>query len=372
MATINDMKIIEYTTTVLYEPNSWKIWVSQRINNTKEYYGRWQSPGGHIEETDMSIRHAAQREILEETGIRIEMNDLKYWRTEHYHRTNEWRIVHCFRAMTERIPERIEPWEMSDWKLENIKTILANSSVIPSLIATLTKEQQIETSIIVIDGTCGAGKTTLVKECKEYLKEKGLKVKVLNESFITKDSCERLKKYGENLKKYKKQELGREEFRKETIEWEKWIRDNWMTQTYECMAFGKKPDVILMDRSLISTKLFMKTMEKGKYFREEDTQEVSKNYKHWEGLLREALVILWNTPIEETIKRLNFRGRPGEEDVEYFQTLAETCQENAISTYPNIKVITRETNIPQNKLKYFISDIINEKEILQRIRTYYK
>jgi thymidylate kinase/8-oxo-dGTP pyrophosphatase MutT (NUDIX family) len=371
MATINEMKIIQYTTTVLYKTNSWKIWVSQRINVDKEYYEQWQSPGGHVEEIDISIRHAAQREILEETGIKIEMNDLEYWRTEHYHRINEWRIVHCFRAMTDKIPEQTEPGEMSEWKLVDIKTIL-NNSIIPSLRDTLTKEQQIETSIIMIDGTCGAGKTTLVKECEKYLKRKGLEVKVLNESFITEDSCEGLKKYGENLKKYKGQELGREEFRKETIKWEEWIRDNWMTQIYDCMAFGKKPDVILMDRNLISTKFFMKTMEKGEYFEKEDTQEISKNYKYWEELFKEALVILWNTPIEETIKRLNFRGRPGEEDLEYFKTLAKTYQENAINIYPNIKVITRETNIPPNKLKYFISDIINEKKIYQRIRAYYK
>ncbi|CAG8815881.1 21002_t:CDS:1, partial [Dentiscutata erythropus] len=65
--------------------------------------------------------------------------------------------------------------------------------------------------------------------CKEYLERKGLRVKVLNESFITEDSFGGLKKYGENLKKFRKQELDREQFQKETIEWEKLIRDNWIT-----------------------------------------------------------------------------------------------------------------------------------------------
>src|SRR6185436_11688253 len=96
----------------------------------------------------------------------------------------------------------------------------------------------------------------------------------------------------------------------------KWIRDNWMTQIYNCIAFEEKTDVILMDRNLSSTRAFMKTMEKGEYFEKEDIQEICKNYKPWERLFREALVILWNTPIEETIKRLNFRGRLGEEDLE--------------------------------------------------------
>jgi ADP-ribose pyrophosphatase YjhB (NUDIX family) len=220
MKTINEMKIIEYTTTVLYEPNSWKIWVSQRLNYNKEYYEQWQTPGGKIEETDITKRHAAQREILEETGIKIKLNELKYWRTENYHCGNQWRIVHCFRAITTSIPELTEPWEMSEWELKDIKTVLTNRTVIPSVKDTLIKEQQIETSIIMIDGTCGAGKTTLVKECERYLREKGIRIRVLNESFITEDSGEGLKKYGENLQKFKNKKLEKEEFRKETIKWE--------------------------------------------------------------------------------------------------------------------------------------------------------
>ena len=58
--------------------------------------------------------------------------------------------------------------------------------------------------------------------------------------------------------------------------------------------------------------------------------------------------------------------------MKYFKTLAKTYQENIINIYPNVKVITRETNISKDKLEDYISDIINEKEIFQRIRTYYK
>jgi 8-oxo-dGTP pyrophosphatase MutT (NUDIX family) len=37
--------------------------------------GRWLQPGGHVESTDVSLRAAAAREVLEETGIEVEEDD---------------------------------------------------------------------------------------------------------------------------------------------------------------------------------------------------------------------------------------------------------------------------------------------------------
>ena len=99
MTTINELKIIEYTTVILHAPSDMlteKIWISKRINKNKEFYGHYQTPGGHVEKSDVSAKHAAQREVLEETGIHLKLKDLTYWRTEHYFKGNkEWRIVHC-------------------------------------------------------------------------------------------------------------------------------------------------------------------------------------------------------------------------------------------------------------------------------------
>src|SRR5262245_30141822 len=106
---MNELKIIEYTTTVLYEPNTWKIWISKRNNPDKEFYECWQSPGGYIEDTNVITKQVAQREILEETGIEIKMDELQYWKTEHYYKDNKWRIVYCYRTTTHQIPELTEP-----------------------------------------------------------------------------------------------------------------------------------------------------------------------------------------------------------------------------------------------------------------------
>jgi 8-oxo-dGTP pyrophosphatase MutT (NUDIX family) len=37
--------------------------------------GRWLQPGGHVEAGDMSLRDAAAREVIEETGIEVEHDD---------------------------------------------------------------------------------------------------------------------------------------------------------------------------------------------------------------------------------------------------------------------------------------------------------
>ncbi|RHZ69292.1 hypothetical protein Glove_285g3 [Diversispora epigaea] len=93
MSTLNKIKIIEYTTTVLYDKKTKKIWVSKRTNPDKEFYEHWQSPGGHVEESDISAKWAARREVFEETGIYLKLEELNYWKTQHYYKENQWRIV---------------------------------------------------------------------------------------------------------------------------------------------------------------------------------------------------------------------------------------------------------------------------------------
>ncbi|RHZ82225.1 hypothetical protein Glove_110g92 [Diversispora epigaea] len=88
MSTLNKIKIIEYTTTVLYDKKTKKIWVSKRTNPDKEFYKHWQSPGGHVEESDISTKWAARREVFEETGIYLKLEELNYWRTQHYYIRN--------------------------------------------------------------------------------------------------------------------------------------------------------------------------------------------------------------------------------------------------------------------------------------------
>ncbi|RHZ52810.1 hypothetical protein Glove_457g8 [Diversispora epigaea] len=210
MSTLNKIKIIEYTTTVLYDRKTKKIWVSKRTNPDKEFYEHWQSPGGHVEESDISTKWAARREVFEETGIYLKLEELNYWRTQHYYKEDQWRIVHCYKAEIKGIPNLTEPQEMTHWELKKSKEIL-KGSMIDSLKDIIRYPKENETKIIIIEGSCGAGKSTLAKKCKEYYKKQGLLTTLIDESFITQDPEQKLKKYAENLEKYKKNEITKEQ-----------------------------------------------------------------------------------------------------------------------------------------------------------------
>jgi 8-oxo-dGTP pyrophosphatase MutT (NUDIX family) len=220
MTTINELKIIEYTTTVLHGPSNMtteKVWISKRINPEKEFYNYYQTPGGHVEKTDVSAKHAAQREVLEETGIHLDLKELKYWRTEHYFREDkEWRIVHCYKARTGEKPKLTEPEEMTEWKLKEFKKLIGKP-LIDSVRDTLKKKQQVETRIIVVEGTCKVGKTTFVKKCKEQLKKQKLSVEIINETFITQDLEKRMIKYGDSIEKYRNNEITKEQMRERQL-----------------------------------------------------------------------------------------------------------------------------------------------------------
>ncbi|RHZ86637.1 hypothetical protein Glove_48g169 [Diversispora epigaea] len=84
MEDLNNIKIKEYVSIILRRPNIPKIWVNKRINPNKEFYKHWQCPGGHVEDTNISTKHAALRKVLEETGIQPELEELEYMRTNHY------------------------------------------------------------------------------------------------------------------------------------------------------------------------------------------------------------------------------------------------------------------------------------------------
>ncbi|RHZ82224.1 hypothetical protein Glove_110g91 [Diversispora epigaea] len=258
------------------------------------------------------------------------------------YKEDQWRIVHCYKAEIKGIPNLTEPQEMTHWELKKSKEIL-KGPIIDSLKDIIRYPKENETKIIIIEGSCGAGKSTLAKKCKEYYKKQGLLTTLIDESFITQDSEQKLKKYAENLEKYRKNEITKEQMELLAIEWEKEIRDKWI--------------------NLWSTIIFMKNMIKEGFFTEESLVKITENYKYWRFFTREALVIWWNTPTEEIIKRLIKRNRGGEGDLEYFRNLIKTYKEYMPEVYQNIKIINRETLVTIEELDELLPEILNEKKI---------
>jgi len=111
----------------------------------------------------------------------------------------------------------------------------------------------------------------------------------------------------------------------------------------------------------------MKLMEKEGFFTKERQKEISRNYKNWSWLIRESLIIWWKTPVEETIKRVEKRGRAGEENLEYYKRLNEVYEELMLKIFPNLKVITRETLLTTDQVEELIPNLLNEK-IYRRVR----
>lgn len=357
MQNLNNTIIKEYVSIILYK-KPLEVWINKRINPHKEFYQHWQCPGGHVETTDISARHAAQREMMEETGLQIKLQDLDYIRTNHYSRRNEWRIVHCYFLQTNEKPMLREPKEMTTWKLKNINEIW-NEPMIDSL-KDAFKGRQKQTQKIMIEGNCGAGKSTLVQILKEYYENKGKTVELMDEAFITQDPQERIVNYGNHLKKYQENEITQEQMIKEAVKLENWIRNEWMKQIYQFTIKENKPDILLVDRNLFSTIIFMKLMNEEGIYPKEDLQITCKNYKYWEFWKREAKIIWWKTPTEESLKRLISRGRAGEQNLEYYKNLDRVYEENMLNIYPNVEVITRETLLSKDKLKEVIPLMIKE------------
>src|SRR5215216_5531540 len=192
---IYTQETIEYASIIVYKNKPEHTWISKRVKydeRLEDFFQHWQCPGGHMELGDISARHAAQRELCEETGIKVKMNKLRYIRTDHYYVNNEWRMVHCYHLKTKEKPELTEDG-MTEWELKKLWKI-PNEPMIDSL-RDAFKPTQNEVKVIIIEGTCGAGKTTFVRKCKQYLEGKGRTVEVMDESFITKDPNERLAKY---------------------------------------------------------------------------------------------------------------------------------------------------------------------------------
>ncbi|RHZ86484.1 hypothetical protein Glove_50g21 [Diversispora epigaea] len=248
---------------------------------------------------------------------------------------------------------------MTNWQLKKIKEVQKEPVI--DFLKDAFKGRQHKTKIIMIEGSCETEKSTFVEKCKKYLTRYKKTVEILDELFITKDSSKRIINYGSSLKKYKEKKITKEQIEEIAIELKEWIRDKWMKQIFEFYTRDRKPSILLMDRNLFSTLIFMKLMEEERFFSKEKQKE------SW--LIRESLVIWWKTPVEKTIKRIEKQGRTGEEDLKYYKNLDEVYRKLIYSEELDIEQIHfGYNNMPPTKRRKTDEETITGRYNLKRVK----
>ena len=134
-------KVIEYVSIIL-ENEEGKLWISRRNNPDKIMYGKYQCPGGHIE--DESRLNAVVRELHEETNL-IPNDTLKMefeyaFNVQNDIYDNGLRKVYVYSMTTDQIPINCEPNKHDDWILLELND-LALLPVIESLDKYLSRQK---------------------------------------------------------------------------------------------------------------------------------------------------------------------------------------------------------------------------------------
>ena len=99
-----------------------RCYVSQRVN-TANFEGKWQFAGGKLEPNENPI-DGGVREVLEETGLRIGAERLRYVGPIMGDPTTYICYVYAVDLNEAEVPQRTED-KMTDWQLLNPSEILA-------------------------------------------------------------------------------------------------------------------------------------------------------------------------------------------------------------------------------------------------------
>jgi len=377
---------IKYSTVILMNTQD-QFWISQRLDINKGAYLSWQCPGGKMElEDDNNPLLCAKRETEEETGINI-LQDITgktiFVNKYHYYGIYEGKeskiTFYVYIHKTILTPQRKETTN-SEWKAVTIKQLM-ELSIIQSM-----REQ------IIIEGIIGSGKTTLVKIIEEKLTHFGgnrnqVKVKIMPEVVLS-DRCKTtLQQYYEIIEKVEEnQEPLEEENLKAELEYyaikiQTMIKELYMIEYSNIIKevfMGIKYDYIIHDRTLLSTKIFMKLMIEKGYISELDYEFITRDYGNYERFLNQnSIAIYHNTNIEISNQRIISRGRNFEKakqiqgynrdlQDEYDKMIPTLYQEfNIIGYCKNNVPLNRDTGIPisthKNKIWYKIKDHFNKK-----------
>ena len=133
-----------YVMNILYTDQG--IYLSKRIQPNKEMYKMWQVPGGKVEKEETS-KQATLRETLEETGIMLNGEDLKYLFNDPEYNCD----VYATKLLPDQVPQQTEPTKQGPWNIfalkeyqklaQNERTTPTHTKYINEIIKDLTEEE---------------------------------------------------------------------------------------------------------------------------------------------------------------------------------------------------------------------------------------
>jgi 8-oxo-dGTP diphosphatase len=125
-------KINLATETYVIKDN--KVLMFQRSENSSKFPGYWTVPGGHIDSKEDAMQGAI-REIYEETGIKVETDDIKLKAVtlNHHEDRGEVWVSFVFLATIKEKQEVKEVDEEGNSKWIDIKELLTMENVFPPL-----------------------------------------------------------------------------------------------------------------------------------------------------------------------------------------------------------------------------------------------
>jgi ADP-ribose pyrophosphatase YjhB (NUDIX family) len=104
------------------------MYLSKRIDTSKMYYFRHQTPGGTIKYNETPIE-ACIRKTEEETDIKLKKNRIKYITTEV---NKEGYILELYTTELKESeePKRCKPSDNTEWKLHKIRNIFKKDTIV--------------------------------------------------------------------------------------------------------------------------------------------------------------------------------------------------------------------------------------------------
>ena len=345
------------------------LWLSERINEKGTMHGMYNCPGGHIY-TDETEEEALIRETFEETALNLNNENTTRKICTHViynneNRDNGLKVVHIYELVTSSELKNTETEKLGPWKQYTFREVL-ELPVIDSVkeyvrrkVSQLLRYKR----FIIVEGTVGAGKSTLIEEFispmwSEKLREE---VKVIHEAAVREEVKPKLKEFYErNIT---------------LLQFQKIIESKYYDIMCEEILFdGKERGNYILDRSQVSTIIFSKMGD----LQREELRKLKRNRVYWDQIVKKSCIIYIRSSRNRVLKNKKIRARTEENamDIEYLEDLHDAyyylmkkayktvIREDMMRTgtyiVNDIQIINNSKNINRNRntLKKEIKDVL--------------